>query len=257
MALMIEGPGDRDDHDASMPLTAHLKELRYRLIISVVAVLAGMMVVFPSAPAVITWLQRPLQQRLYFFSPTEAFWANLQVAMFGGFLLALPIVSFQLWRFVAPALYRTERRYTLVFLGVSTGSFLAGVVFCHLVAFPFALRFLIEFGLSGGLTPLLSVGVYLGFAVKFYLAFGLIFELPLLLTLLARIGVITASMLARHRRHALLINAIAAAVLTPTTDVFNMMVMLVPLTLLYEVGIWGARLFGRRAPAAQEMHAEG
>ncbi|HXZ25915.1 MAG TPA: twin-arginine translocase subunit TatC, partial [Nitrospiria bacterium] len=98
---------------------------------------------------------------------------------------------------------------------------------------------------------------YLGFAVKFYFAFGLIFELPLLLTLLARIGVISSSMLARHRRHALLINAIAAAVLTPTTDVFNMMVMLVPLTVLYEVGIWGARLFGRRRPAVQEMHAEG
>jgi sec-independent protein translocase protein TatC len=251
-----ERPGDRNGHDASMPLTAHLRELRYRLIVSVVAVLAGMMAVFPYAPVVITWLQRPLQQKLYFFAPTEAFWANLQVAMFGGFLLALPIVSYQLWRFIAPALYRTERRYTLLFLGVSTGSFLAGTVFCHFVAFPFALHFLIDFGLSGGLTPLLSVGIYLGFAVKFYLAFGLIFELPLLLTLLARIGLITASMLARHRRHALLVNAVAAAVLTPTTDVFNMMVMLVPLTLLYELGIWGARLFGRRH-ATQEMHAEG
>lgn len=248
---------ERNRHDASMPLTAHLRELRYRLIVSVVAILAGMAVVFPYAPVVITLLQSPSREKLYFFAPTEAFWANLQVAMFGGFLLALPVVSYQLWRFIAPALYRRERRYTLLFLGVSTGSFVTGVVFCHFVAFPFALRFLIDFGLSGGLTPLLSVGVYLGFAVKFYLAFGLIFELPLLLTVLARIGLITASMLARHRRHALLINAIAAAVLTPTTDVFNMLVMLVPLTLLYELGIWGARLFGRRARASQEMHAEG
>jgi sec-independent protein translocase protein TatC len=254
---MMAPTDERNDHDVNMPLTAHLRELRYRLIVSAVAILAGMVVVFPYAPVVITWLQHPLQQKLYFFSPTEAFWASLQVAMFGGFLLALPVVSYQLWRFIAPALYRTERRYTLLFLGASTGSFLAGVAFCHLVAFPFALRFLINFGLSGGLTPLLSVGIYLGFAVKFYLAFGLIFELPLLLTLLARIGLITASMLARHRRHALLINAIASAVLTPTTDVFNMMVMLVPLTLLYELGIWGARLFGRRARAAREMHAEG
>lgn len=254
---MDERPGDRNGHDASMPLTGHLRELRYRLIVSAVAVLAGMAVVFPYASIVITWLQHPLQQQLYFFSPTEAFWANLQVAMFGGLLLALPVVSYQLWRFIAPALYRTERRYTLLFLGVSTGSFLAGTAFCHFVAFPFALHFLIDFGLSGGLTPLMSVGIYLGFAVKFYLAFGLIFELPLLLTLLARIGVITPSMLARHRRHALLVNATAAAVLTPTTDVFNMMVMLVPLTLLYELGIWGARLFGRRASASREMHAEG
>jgi len=257
MASMDERPGERNGRDASMPLTAHLKELRYRLIVSVVAILAGMLAIFPYAPVVIAWLQRPLRQKLYFFSPTEAFWANLQVALFGGFLLALPVVMYQLWRFIAPALYRTERRFVLLFVGVSVGLFLLGVVFCDLVAFPFALHFLIDFGLSGGLIPLLSVGVYLGFAVKFYFAFGLIFELPLLLTMLARIGLITASMLARHRRHALLINAIAAAVLTPTTDVFNMMVMLVPLTLLYEVGIWGARIFGRRAPAAQEMHAEG
>ncbi len=244
--------------DRNMPLIAHLRELRCRLIVSVIAVGVGMMGVFPFAPVVIGWLQRPLgQQKLYFFAPTEAFWANMQVAILGGVLLALPVLCYQLWRFIAPALYRTERRYTLLFLGVSTGSFLAGVAFCHFVAFPFALRFLIDFGLSGGLTPLLSVGVYLGFAVKFYLAFGLIFELPLLLTLLARIGIITAALLARHRRHALLINAIAAAVLTPTSDVFNMMVMLVPLTLLYELGIWGARLFGRRAPATKEIHAAG
>jgi sec-independent protein translocase protein TatC len=244
--------------DRNLPLTAHLRELRYRLIVSVIAVGAGMAAVFPFAPVVIGWLQRPLgQEKLYFFAPTEAFWANVQVAMLGGVLLALPVLGYQVWRFIAPALYRTERRYTLVFLGVSTGSFLAGVAFCHVVAFPFALRFLVDFGLSGGLTPLFSVGVYLGFAVKFYLAFGLIFELPLVLTLLARLGIITASLLARHRRHALLINAVAAAVLTPTSDIFNMMVMLVPLTVLYELGIWGARLFGRRAPATWEIHAEG
>ena len=244
--------------EKNMPLMAHLRELRYRLIVSVIAVGVGVMGVFPFAPVIISWLQRPLrEQKLYFFSPTEAFWASMQVALFGGLLLALPVLCYQVWRFIAPALYRTERRYALLFLGVSTGSFLAGVVFCHLVAFPFALRFLIDFGLSGGLTPLLSVGVYLGFAVKFYLAFGLIFELPLILTLLARIGMITAAMLARYRRHALLVNAIVSAVLTPTTDVFNMMVMLVPLTLLYEVGIWGARLFGRRPTVTREVQAEG
>jgi len=248
---------DQKRHDASMPLIAHLRELRYRLIVSVIAIGVGVMAVFPFAPVIITWLQKPLQQKLYFFSPTEAFWASMQVALFGGLLLALPVISYQVWRFIAPALYRTERNYVLMFVGVSVGSFLAGVVFCHLVAFPFALRFLIDFGLSGGLTPLLSVGVYLGFAVKFYLAFGLIFELPLLLTLLARIGLITGSLLARYRRHALLVNAIASAVLTPTTDVFNMMVMLVPLTLLYEVGIWGARLFGRRQTVTREVQAEG
>ena len=244
-------------HDASMPIVAHLAELRRRLIISAVAVVAGMATAFPFAGRLIDLLRRPLEQPLYFMSPTEAFWAHMKVALFGGLLLALPVLFYHLWRFVAPALYRSERRSTLVFVCVSVGAFGLGVFFCHAVAFPFALKFLIDFGLSSGLTPVLSVGVYLGFAMKFYLAFGLIFELPLLLTLLARIGIVTAALLARHRRHALLINAIAAAVLTPTADLFNMMVMLVPLTLLYEVGILGARLFGRRPLAAVETPVEG
>jgi sec-independent protein translocase protein TatC len=244
-------------NDASMPLGAHLAELRRRLIVSLIAIGVGMAVVFPFAAVVIGWLQQPLDEPLYFLAPTEAFWAHVKVALFGGLILALPVLAYQLWRFVAPALYRSERRYALFFVGVSVGSFALGVAFCHLVAFPFALRFLIDFGLAAGLTPLLSVGIYLGFAVKFYLAFGLIFEVPLLLTLLARFGLITAALLARHRRHALLVNAVAAAVLTPTGDLFNMMVMLVPLTLLYEVGILGARLFGRRRIATIEAPTHG
>ncbi|MEW6325157.1 MAG: twin-arginine translocase subunit TatC [Nitrospirota bacterium] len=239
-----------------MPIGAHLAELRRRLIISFFAVAAGMAAAFPFAGRLIDWLGRPLNQPLYFFSPTEAFWVHVKVALFGGLLLALPVLFHQLWRFIAPALYRAERRATLIFVGASVIAFALGVAFCHLVAFPFALRFLIDFGLSGGLTPVLSVGTYIGFAIKFYLAFGLIFEVPLALTLLARLGLLTAAGLARRRRHALLANAIGAAVLTPTADLFNMMLMLVPLTLLYEVGILGARLFGRR-PIAIHAPVEG
>lgn len=237
--------------DLQMPLGAHLTELRRRLIISLAAVLIGMMAAFPTAPIIIGWLQHPLDQPLYFLVPTEAFWAHLKVALFGGVVMALPVVFYQLWRFVAPGLYRTERHYALLFVAAATGFFLVGLAFSHLVAFPFALRFLVDFGLSSGLHPLFSVGAYLDFAVKFYFAFSIIFELPLLLTLSARLGVITAATLARYRRHALVINAVAAAILTPTADLFNMMVMLVPLTLLYEVGILGARLFGRRAVAVE------
>ena len=106
--------------------------------------------------------------------------------------------------------------------------------------------------------PLISVGMYIDFTLKFYLAFGLIFQLPLVLTLLARMGFLTAQFLARHRKYALLINAVAAAILTPTSDIFNMMLMLIPLTVLYELGILGAKLFGarNRYPAGEvERHA--
>jgi sec-independent protein translocase protein TatC len=241
-----------------MPVTAHLAELRYRLIVSLVAIGAGMMASFPLAPTIIGWLRRPLlDQPLYFLTPTEAFWVYFKVALFGGCILALPVIFYQLWRFIAPAMYRSEQRYALLFVGSSVGFFLLGVLFSHLVAFPFALRFLIDFGLSNGLTPLFSIDTYLGFAVAFYFAFGLVFELPLVLTLAARMGLVTAAMLARHRRHALIVNAVAAAILTPTTDIFNMMVMLVPMTLLYEVGILGARVFGRRALSTIHAPVEG
>ena len=235
-----------------MSLGAHIAELRYRLIVCVVAIVVAMAAVFPVVSVVIDWLQRPLNQPLYFLAPTEAFWAHLKVALFGGLILALPVVFFQLWRFIAPAMYRSERSYAILFVGASVGFFLVGVIFSHLVAFPFALRFLVDFGLARGLSPLFSIGIYLGFAVKFYLAFGLVFELPLGLTLASRIGIVTAATLARHRRHALIFNALAAAILTPTVDIFNMMLMLVPLTLLYEVGILGARLFGRSSPSSVE-----
>ncbi len=230
----------------------HLEELRRRLVISAVTVVIGFGAAFSFAPRLMEWLRRPLGREVYFFSPTEALWTTIKVALFAGLILALPVVLFQIWRFVSPGLFLRERRYGLLFIFGSLISFALGVVFCALVALPFALAFLLDFGISQGMRPLISVGQYISFSLKMYLAFGLIFEVPLVLTLLARAGIVTSAFLARNRRYAFLINAIAAAVLTPTTDLLNMMFMLVPLTLLYELGILGSWVFGRRAvrPAA-------
>ncbi len=232
-----------------MPLLDHLAELRRRLIVSVVGVVAAAVGAFSFSDAILAWLVKPLGSDLYFLAPTEPFWASLKISLAVGLLAVLPLVFYQLWRFVAPGLYRAERRYGALFLIASYLFFLLGLAFCGLVALPFALTFLIGFGVERGLKPMLSVGMYVDFAVKFYLAFGLIFEVPLAVTLAGRMGLVTPAFLAKNRRYALLVNAVLAAVLTPTSDVFNMAVMLVPLTVLYELGILGARLFGRQKPA--------
>lgn len=235
-----------------MPVTEHLEELRRRILWSVLALVLGVTAAFPFTGRILEWLKRPLGVEVYFFSPAEAFWTSIKVSFFAGLLLALPVLLYQFWRFLAPGLYRRERRYAVLFVLLSLIFFAAGEVFCAFVSLPFALKFLLNFGIDRGMLPLMSVGMYIDFTLKFYLAFGLIFQLPLALTLLARMGVLEARNLARHRKYALVGNAVLAAVLTPTADVFNMLLMLVPLTLLFEVGIWGARLFGARRPWPSE-----
>ena len=241
---------ERDEVGGRMPLWDHLAELRRRLIVSGVGVVAAAAGAFAFSDAILAWLVRPLGSDLYFLAPTEPFWASLKISLAVGLLVVLPLVFYQIWRFVAPGLYRPERRYGAAFLIASYLFFLVGLAFCGLVALPFALTFLIGFGVERGLKPMLSAGMYVDFAIKFYLAFGLIFEVPLAVTLAGRMGLVTPALLANNRRYALLVNAILAAVLTPTSDIFNLAVMLVPLTVLYEIGILGARLFGRRRSAA-------
>jgi sec-independent protein translocase protein TatC len=245
------------DHEPGgrMPLLDHLAELRRRLIISASGVLAAAVAAFSFSDEVLAWLVAPLDTELVFLAPTEAFWVSLKISLVAGLLIALPLVLYQVWRFVAPGLYRAERRYAAGFVIVSCAFFAAGLAFCAFVALPFALKFLVAFGVDRGLRPMISAQMYVDFALKFYLAFGVIFEVPLAVTLAGRMGLVTPAFLARNRRHALLANAVLAAVLTPTSDLFNMAIMLVPLTVLYEIGILGARIFGRRRPSPEAATA--
>ena len=239
-----------------MPLLDHLAELRRRVIISSVGVLIAATAAFSFSDELLNWLVAPLATELVFLSPTEAFWVSMKISLVAGLVVALPLVFFQVWRFVAPGLYRSERRHTAIVVLTACAFFAAGLLFCGLVALPFALKFLISFGVDRGIRPMISAQMYVDFSLKFYLAFGVIFEVPLGVTLASRLGLITPAVLARNRRYAFLVNAILAAVLTPTSDLFNMAIMLVPLTVLYEVGIWGARLFGRRKAAPGAATAE-
>jgi sec-independent protein translocase protein TatC len=238
--------------ESRMPITGHLEELRSRLIKVIWTLLGGMVLAYAVSDSLMGWLKRPLAADLYFFSPTEAFWMAMKVSFFAGLFLSLPVILYQIWRFVAPGLLPHERRLALPFVLIGCLFFVMGLLFCYFVVAPFALTFLVGFGMRQGLKPVFSIGLYMDFLLKFLLAFGLIFELPLVITVLAKLGLVTPQFLARHRRYAVLVNAIVAAVLTPTSDVFNMMLMMVPLLLFYELGIWGARVFGRK-PSAAEM----
>jgi len=229
-----------------MPFLEHLGELRGRMVKAAVALGLGMAVAFFFSERLIGWLARPLATPLVFISPAEAFWANLKVAFMGGVLLGLPVALYQVWKFIEPGLYPRERRYGGVFVLVASLLFVAGLAFCGWVVFPFAIRFLLGYK-TAGMTPMLAVGIYIDFAVKFFLAFGLIFELPPVITLLARLGVVTPERLAANRKYAVLGAFVVAAVLTPTPDIFNQCLMALPLMLLYELGILSARWFGRRA----------
>jgi sec-independent protein translocase protein TatC len=160
----------------------------------------------------------------------------------------MPVVLWNVWAFVAPGLHKHERRYAAPFVIIGSLLFLLGGVFAILVVVPFAVQFLVNFGLEKGAQPMISIASYMDFIIKFTLAFGVVFELPVVMTLLSLIGVVTPQFLAKNRKYAVLINFIIAAILTPTPDIINQSLMAGPLCILYELGIIAARIFGRKAP---------
>jgi sec-independent protein translocase protein TatC len=166
------------------------------------------------------------------------------VAFIVGVMLALPVVLYQVWKFIEPGLLQKERRFALPFVILSTISFFIGVTFCFAIVLPMAMQFLLTF--DPAIQQMPRFGEYVDFTLKFLLAFGAIFELPLAITIAARLGLVTPQFLSRNRKYAILINFIVAAILTPTPDVFNQALMALPMCALYEVGILAARVVVRR-----------
>jgi len=246
--------------DGKMSFFDHLTELRTRIIWSLIPSAVGLGIALYFTPAINKFIQRPLEKmntKLTFTTPTEPFWNYMKVAMITGIFIAMPIILWNVWAFVAPGLHKHERKYAAPFVIVGSLLFLLGGAFALLVIVPYASTFLVSFGQEQGLQPMITLQNHVDFLLKFTLAFGAVFELPLALTILARIGVVNSKMLARNRKYAILGAFIAGAVLTPTPDAFNQTLMAGPLILLYEVGIICARIFGRKpAPAPEPAPAE-
>lgn len=246
------GPNDA----AEMPMSGHLQEIRSRLVRSVAVLLIAAGTAFYFAGTLIAWIKRPIDIDLVFLSPAEAFWADLKIALFFGFLCAFPFILYEIWLFVAPGLVKRERKILWPFLGFGIFFFFFGIAFSYFVALPFAIRFLVNYGRDSGILPMLSVSNYIDFNLKILLAFGMIFELPLVMVLLAKLGLLTEDFLRKNRKFAILGAFVVAAIATPTPDMFNQFLMALPLILLYEVGILVIRLLGQKPAPVEAENSE-
>lgn len=242
------GEADREDLPR-MSLLAHLEELRHRLVRSVLAVVAGFLACWAFADPIFQFLAQPIYRylpegtKLTFLGVTDPFILYVKVAALAGLFLTSPFLLFQVWAFVAPGLYRRERLYAGPFVVLGSLFFLAGGLFAYYVAFPFAVEFLL--GVGGEFQPMITIERYFGFLLTVILGLGLMFELPILIFLLAQMGVVTPRFLMRHFRWAVVIIFFIAAVITPTPDVFNLCIFALPTILLYLLGVAAAALVGR------------
>ena len=248
---MAEIEQEDEIHDKPMPLLEHLIELRTRLMWSIAAFLIAFLACYHFSKEIYTFLAQPLadilhekygqERRMIFTALTEAFFTYLKVAMFGAAFISFPIMATQLWLFIAPGLYRSEKRALMPFLLATPVLFLVGAALAYYVVFPMAFRFFVSFEVPGGADSMAiqleaRVSEYLGLVMKLVFAFGIAFELPVALTLLAKVGIISSAGLRRNWRYAYVGIVVAAAVLTPP-DVISQLGLAVPLVLLFELSI--------------------
>jgi sec-independent protein translocase protein TatC len=250
-------PDEPDDLEADdeaaggkMSFLEHLDELRRRLVVSLVSVLAGFLVGLFFIDRIFAFVMKPLQEilphggKLIYTEPTEAFMLQLKVAALAGLVVAAPIVMWQVWLFVAPGLYSREKRFALPFVFFSTVFFVGGAAFSHYVVFPTAWAFLASYTTDYmEFTP--KVSSTFSLYARMLLAFGVVFQMPTVIFALARMGVVTAGFLARNIKYAILIIFIVAAVITPTSDVVTQAMMAAPMVVLYGLSIIIAWIFGK------------
>ena len=252
--------------ELKMPFTSHLVDLRKRIIISLVFVVVGFAAAFNYSEDIFRFLTFPLRYNislsitspfvqlieknvknnpsLIFLAPAEAFWMHMKVSIITGIVISLPVIFSQLWHFISPGLLHKEKKYVIPFVFITTTFFIVGAAYCFFLVLPFAMGFLLTYK-TESMVPMLSVEKYVDFCLKFILAFGAIFELPIVIVFFTRMGFVSPKTLAKHRKYAILLAFVAAAILTPTPDVFNQTLMAVPIIVLYEIGILVSRIFVR------------
>ena len=252
--------GDASDL-GEMGFLDHLQELRKRLIHAIAAAFAGMLACFAFSQQLFEWLMLPLYRvmpegsSMIYTAPHEAFFTYIKVALIAGIFLASPYIFYQVWIFVKPGLYASERKYIAPIAFVSALLFVGGAVFGYFIIFPPAYNFFMSFT-NQYINPMISMKEGFSFAFRILLAFGVVFELPLAIFFLARLGVVTSEMLRRIRKYAILVIFAVSALLTPP-DLFTQTFMAGPVIVLYEASIWIARIFGRREPKKKEKESGG
>ncbi len=236
--------------EEKLPFTEHLEELRTRLIRCFVAIIVGAGGAYVFKEKLFEYLTQPLLSvmpaggKIIFTGLPEAFFTYLKVSLLTGLFLASPVIVFEFWMFITPGLYKKERFILGPIVLLSALFFVGGSMFGYYKVFPVGFQFFIDFG-SGDIQALPSMKEYFGFASKLLIAFGVVFELPIIITCMAAIGLVTPSFLRKNRKYALVLFFIGAAILTPP-DVVTQVMMALPLIILYEVSIIGAVIFGRK-----------
>lgn len=237
-----------------MPLTAHLEELRTRLIRALIGALVGFAACYGFVEFLVKFLLRPLQTidpthvEIIGTGVTDAFFTKLKVAFVSGLFVASPIIFYQAWQFVAPGLYEREKRVALPFAIFASFFFFAGAAFCYWFVFPVAFRFFVEEFGSLDIAPQIRVSEYLTFTSRMLLAFGVTFELPVVTFFLARVGMVTHKTMIGWLRYAIVTIFVVAAVLTPGPDIASQLLMATPLLVLYGLSIGIAWLVAKPRP---------
>jgi sec-independent protein translocase protein TatC len=248
---------------AEMPFLDHLEELRWRLIWSLAALAIGIVIGFAlmwnDRTSIIGLLEQPILpylagRKLVYTHPGDPFSILLKAAFAIGFVLALPVILYQLWAFLSPALYRHEKRVIIPVLIGAAVLFAAGVALAFFVVLPVTLRFLLGLHVQS-LEPMITAGDYFGFVIGMSLAFGAVFEMPIAILALTALGIVTPQMLRRFRRHAIVLCAVGSAFITPGGDPLSLMALFFPLYFLFELSIWLSALLFRRREERREAEA--
>ena len=251
-------PKDEEDigneTSGKMSFLDHLDELRKRLVASDLSLLAGFLIAFAFISPIFDFIMRPLQEilpgdgRLVYTEPTEAFFLYIKIAALAGLILAIPVILYQLWRFVAPGLYAREKKFAIPFVFFASSFFILGALFSHFLLFPWAWAFFAGFT-SDYMQFFPRIQPAFSLYVKLLLACGAVFQMPTLVFFLARVGAVTAGFLIRNTKYAILLIFIFAAVLTPTGDPVTLTMMAAPMIALYGLSIIIAWVCQRRNTA--------
>jgi sec-independent protein translocase protein TatC len=262
MSAARSAPADAGDaapaDAATMPLTAHLEELRWRVVRALIAVMIAFAGCYFFSDRIFELLTRPLvglgDSRLQLIGTgiTEAFFTRLKVSFIAAVFVASPVIFYQLWGFIEPGLVDAERRTAIPFVLAATIFFLSGATFCYVLVFPVGYAFFLEEYANIGVAPQIRISEYLSFAARMLLAFGITFEMPVVTFFLARLGMVDHRMMMSGTRYAIVTVFIMAAVLTPGPDIASQMLMATPLLILYVLSIGVAYVFGRRKATASD-----
>src|SRR5882672_1931146 len=239
MAAELPPADDSRDGLTAMSFLDHLEELRRRLIYSIIAVTVGFFACWNYHEFIFSYVQRPIMEalqrngmaeKLVYLNPTEPFNLYLKVAALAGLFVTSPFVLYQVWMFISPGLYRNEKRYVFPFMFSTVFLFSAGGYFGYRFVYPYALTFLIDFGKQ--FQPMITIGEYTSLFLSIILGMGLIFEMPILVFFLALMGIVSAGFMWKNFRYAILVIFVIAAIVSPTTDIWNVCIFAAPMVAL-------------------------